>query len=983
MKASQWIIILILCNNLWSICCFLFYSTGSSSGRPPNYSYTDSWTSEELWPKEKSIIHVKLVRPSPKKVPVWELRNKDKYLLDPILDFDSPFISSTLNDCLIEYKAIDSDSDELIQVQISGPQCATLPLTSLRFHNNLTHLVIRDTALTDLTKFVFGAAKLDRLKRIDIISNNLLNRIHARAFDGLSQLAYLSLINNKRISDISVEAFVGLKNLEELIWISNGGVTHKTFLTLTRASSVRILPTLIHLHISGLMQSNYETNLINTGLSLSNSSSSSPGFKVNKDDLIFLTHLKYLQLTNCDIEYIHPLAFVPLNKSLNGLNLSGNTKLDVSSLRQSLINGFQLNSIHSAIDKLDISATFSTKVMPKVLLSVISKTKISELYLNHMKINQIVFGDIPPMPYLRTLHIEFSELEYIEENSFQTLEELVKLSLRGNFLRTISQNLIYNLPKLEYLDLSGYKNNRTYLEIPHKTFIGTNLKEVNLSYKLLDPLPRNAFLGLFKMQRFHLRGCGLKFVEYLTFFPLKSAVYIDLSENNELISTLRDTHEDSLFGLEAIEMVRMSNCNLTSRDINDDESIFKRIHEHVQLLDLSHNLIDRISAKTFSNFTELQHLDLSYNNIDSWTNFSLFSKNKYITTLDISHNKISRLTSSMVEDFHLLKNLSFAMNPLICDCKSHIVADWLNDTTFNIHYLRNRHPLHSKSQYYCLSNEEKIDLKTFITDCKNIRYESTRVSLKLLSAIASILLLLALIFLILAFVYHSTLRSFINGFEDDCMHDYQYDAFVSYNVNDSEWVFKQLVPNIENNDLDSHRIKLCVYDRDFIAGRPISECILESIKTSRKVILVISNNFVRSPWCRFETDLAHNTLVDQNRDGLIMIKLEEIDSAVVAPQLHYLLKTRIYLQWNLTNLKEQEVFWKKLRRALGFNSTKRQDYYYCSKETKTPIVLAPNKDNNLTPNVKEHRKTIVNDKHDFILKAKKDKEIQIAIPLQT
>jgi hypothetical protein len=114
-----------------------------------------------------------------------------------------------------------------------------------------------------------------------------------------------------------------------------------------------------------------------------------------------------------------------------------------------------------------------------------------------------------------------------------------------------------------------------------------------------------------------------------------------------------------------------------------------------------------------------------------------------------------------------------------------------------------------------------------------------------------------------------------------------------------------------------------------------------------------------------------------------MIKLEEIDSAYVAPQLHYLLKTRIYLQWNLTNLKEQEVFWKKLRRALGFNSTKRQDYYYCSKETKTPIVLAPNKDNNLTPNVKEHRKTIVNDKHDFILKAKKDKEIQIAIPLQT
>ena len=686
----------------------------------------------------------------------------------------------------------------------------------------------------------------------------------------------------------------------------------------------------MHLHISG-PNDNYIENDHRVGAEIEEKMSHS--IKINKDDLLFLTHLKYLQLTNCDIESIHWYAFVALRFSLIGLNLSGNRRLDQLNLRQSLINGFQSNSSHSLIDKLDISDIFMTRSVPKVMLTSISKTRISALYLNHMKINQIVFGDFPPMPYLKELYIEFSQLESIEENAFQTLEGLQRLSLRGNYLRIIPSNLIYNLPKLEYLDLSGYKNSKTHLEIPHKSFVGTSLKEVNLSYKVLDPLPRNAFLGLFKMQKFHLRGCSLKFVEYLTFFPLKSTTYIDLSENEELISTLRDTHEDSFFGLEAVESVRMSHCNLTSRDINDEESIFKRINEQVKLLDISHNLIDRITAKTFLNFSELQDVDLSYNSIESWTNFSIFHKNRYITTLDISHNKIWGLTSHMLEDFHRLKNLSFAFNPLICDCDSQIVADWLNDTSVKIHYLLDRTPLHSKTQYFCLLNGQKVSLSNFVSSCKAFRNE-TRISLTLLSAITSALLLMTLILLVFAFVYHSTIRTLIYGTEDDCI-EYDFDAFVSYNVNDSEWVFKQLVPNIENNSSDMNRVKLCVYDRDFIAGRTISECILESIKTSRKVILVISNNFIRSPWCRFETDLAHNTLVDQNRDGLIMIKLEEIDNTVVAPQLHFLLKTRIYLQWSVNSPKEQEVFWKKLRRALGFSCVKTNQTFERKSEKKS------------------------------------------------
>lgn len=140
-------------------------------------------------------------------------------------------------------------------------------------------------------------------------------------------------------------------------------------------------------------------------------------------------------------------------------------------------------------------------------------------------------------------------------------------------------------------------------------------------------------------------------------------------------------------------------------------------------------------------------------------------------------------------------------------------------------------------------------------------------------------------------------------------------------------------------------------------GKQISDCITESIRNSRKVILVISNNFVQSPWCRFETDLAHHVLMDQNRDGLILIKLEELNSDYLektATQLHFLLKTRIYLTWS-KDQKEQNVFWKKLHSALGFNNKANNGTYnqirnmyqnYCTNykpdlKRRHSVVLAP------------------------------------------
>lgn len=69
------------------------------------------------------------------------------------------------------------------------------------------------------------------------------------------------------------------------------------------------------------------------------------------------------------------------------------------------------------------------------------------------------------------------------------------------------------------------------------------------------------------------------------------------------------------------------------------------------------------------------------------------------------------------------------------------------------------------------------------------------------------------------------------------------------------------------------------------------------MRQSRKIIIVLSNHFLKSPWCKFETDLAQYTMLEENRDALIILKIEALDETKLNSNLSYLLKTRVHLDY--------------------------------------------------------------------------------------
>jgi CheY-like chemotaxis protein len=80
---------------------------------------------------------------------------------------------------------------------------------------------------------------------------------------------------------------------------------------------------------------------------------------------------------------------------------------------------------------------------------------------------------------------------------------------------------------------------------------------------------------------------------------------------------------------------------------------------------------------------------------------------------------------------------------------------------------------------------------------------------------------------------------------------YQYDVFISYSHHDEEWVHGWLLPQ-----LDSCGINTCIDIRDFEPGAPSLLEMEHAVQKSRRVLLVLTPNYVASEWTEFENILA-------------------------------------------------------------------------------------------------------------------------------
>ena len=213
------------------------------------------------------------------------------------------------------------------------------------------------------------------------------------------------------------------------------------------------------------------------------------------------------------------------------------------------------------------------------------------------------------------------------------------------------------------------------------------------------------------------------------------------------------------------------------------------------------------------------------------------------------------------------------------------------------------------------SDEKKI-FADFINE-KCLQLDSDQTFMIIISSATLIIIILMLTIILLFYIYKLEIKIFLYSHNfctcfismGDLDVDKKYDVFLSYCHKDEDFVLNEIVPKIEQ---DPRNFKVCIHVRDWKAGEWIQTNIIKSVEESRRTLIVLSKNFIKSKWGMLEFKTAHTQMIKENRTRVIIIlygdigKINRLDS-----ELRSYLRMNTYIEWG------DRYFWKKLFYALS------------------------------------------------------------------
>lgn len=740
-------------------------------------------------------------------------------------------------------------------------------------------------------------AKMQHLEILEIEGNTELYKIEAGAFLNMSKLENLSISYNTNLEYLEPGTFEGLVSLRELNLVQNGFNSIKD---LALALATQTLPSIYKIDLS--------ENVFT---------------EIKQDDLVPMedSSLQQLNLILCQIEYIHPKSLVPL-QNLTALRLGENI-FNASTITDLIETSVDFNV---PLKLLNLYSVGFRKMPPRSLLEAIAKSNISTLCLARNQFEIVDDNSFPEMPNLQILDLREVLAINVSKNAFKGMRKLRTLLLNGNKLSSVPEGAL--LHRLTFLDLSDNSGSASYVTLGKNRFVNmTNLNLLNLSFNRINVLFNETFTGLGNLSVLGLKNSTIFYVAEGSFATVPNLQFLNL-ENNPF--GRRNLTKGMFRGLERLEVLLLGGCSIIH--LEAESSPFEHL-KSLKHLGLERNKLHKLNPVDFAPLTKLSSLDISENALVSWQE-RLFTCNVRLKEVVAYRNKFTYLSEVMLEDFSNLKKMDVSENPFTCACTPFLdLRMWSKRDNETIYSLLEQNPA------YCVfpDSSTNVTIDQFLRSVENDEINcDIHVQTSLALAVATPLIILALISMTLAvlgYKYRWHVRYWVflarlqlgrigklrSDSSPRCYTNFEYDAFVSYCNEDRNFVVK-LVAMLEN-----YRpfLKLCVYERDFQAGSIISETILECVAKSRKTLLVISDSYARSHWCRWETQLAeHHRLFFENEQGeyvddsLVLIKLGPVCESHVTPTLKYLLKTRIYLQWD-PDPKKQHAFWERLRSTLA------------------------------------------------------------------
>ncbi len=229
------------------------------------------------------------------------------------------------------------------------------------------------------------------------------------------------------------------------------------------------------------------------------------------------------------------------------------------------------------------------------------------------------------------------------------------------------------------------------------------------------------------------------------------------------------------------------------------------------------------------------------------------SQHPFLTTIDLGDNKFQ------------------------CDCSIIPLQNWIReDNIVKIESVYNH--------YLCFSpeSEKGSSITSVNLDCESHLWSY------IVIGIASTFVVLIVAIVMVRYRWHIKYRWFLmfnrryqqhyliandERMDDDEDGIPRYDAYVPYHIDDEDWVDGELLQNIERGE---ERFRLCLRRRDIRAGRLLFNEISLHMQRSRKFLVILSPRFVEDNMCYFELNMTHHRVLEEGRNVMIFILLEDI-----------------------------------------------------------------------------------------------------------
>ncbi|XP_017271082.1 toll-like receptor 21 [Kryptolebias marmoratus] len=782
------------------------------------------------------------------------------------------------NNCLINFSEIVKSVSHLKKLK-------TLDLCS----NNLTSLHHSNVSLPQSLSMLFLCrnnlhtlgCKLSFLKFVNLLdlSNNL--RLHTKAFQGvdLSSLRSLRLKSTK----VKIAKFLNISNINagSVDFSGTGLKTPSHIMELCKILKTRLKRIKhVRLHYNGIK------NLTNVKLSHCPKITGFLDLSFNGLKSIECLHFLYNQagITKFIVEHNH-LSSLPYCKKQKMFPFKSLDELNYRYNRIQSVGAWAfIQTPNIRILKLNINTI--ALLHPKAFLGL---KQLELLRLDNNLLTDLYQETFKENVNLKILHLRNNRISVIFKGTFCNLKNLNTLDLGGNKITHFQQSGLDGLKSLSKLYLDG--NNLKQIDSSFYYAFQDTLTVLDLAsnqIRFFKEKSISPFAKLRKLTDLKLNGqrnYGLTVLPHTLFRGLHSLNSLYLTHNN-IVHLPPDAFDD----LTGLRFLTLDNCCAGVTQL--EPGIFKNLRNLTTLI-LENMGLQNFSKEVFGNLTQLR-------------------------VLQMNRNVMQSIPVDALESLPKLNYLDLRNIPLSCTCQNKFLQNYtVNSPNVQVVYLYNLICQQDKRLKF-----HNFDTKVCYIDLGKYMFFSTAAAVFLFTLIP---LLYVKLYWKIKYSYY-VFRSWFSDHwsrlrekEENC----KYDAFISYNFSDEEWVMNELLPNLEGN---GSFFKLCLHHRDFELGRNIVDNIVSAVYSSRKTICVLSRNFLRSEWCSLEIQLASYRLFDEHRDVLLLVVLEPISERQLSSyhRMRKVMLKKTYLQWpgsDCSNpLQAQELFWNKLRRAMKAGS---------------------------------------------------------------